>query len=233
MNFKKYYLMAALIISILLTAALVQALTIYKYKDKNGTTVMVQDLSQVPPEYRDKVQVIKMGDQKKESSVEKTFTDTKDKAKARAREILTNIKGREIGKKQVAQGRALLKSFLKDKQYILIGYVLAGIVLFIIATMVLKKSLKSMVLKILLKVVLVGGLMAGIMFFYLSYMSQNLADMTGTAGAKGKDGKTINILTSPKDLLDQVKEIAGSMDKKIRDTDNKLKQLDEEQNPKK
>ena len=78
-----------------------------------------------------------------------------------------------------------------------------------------------------------GGLMAGIMFFYLSYMSQNLADMTGTAGGKSGTGKTQNKLVSPKDLINQVRDVADSMDKKIRNTDDKLKQLDESQNTKK
>ncbi len=188
-----------------------EAATFYKYTDKKGTVVFTEDPNSIPPELRKSAERIDLPDSKEKS--ENIVSGRKDNE--------TQVE------KQIRRGRDYISPYLKDQRFLVGGYVVGGILLYLTFSFILKRFIGSFLSRILLKLILMAALGSGAYILYMSWLSRNILDMGGnsTKGAFNQI-KSGNIITTPGQIVDRTKEIVDQLNSKIEEQEDVIKDLD-------
>jgi len=132
--------------------------------------------------------------------------------------------------KQIRSGRDYISTYLKDQRFLVGGYVVGGILLYLTFSFILKRFIGSFLSRILLKLILMAALGSGAYILYMSWLSRNILDMGGnsTKGAFNQI-KNGNIITTPGQLVDRTKEIVDQLKSRIEEQEDVIKDLDRRQ----
>ncbi|MBU2552744.1 MAG: DUF4124 domain-containing protein [Proteobacteria bacterium] len=209
------------LLAICLGPAGADAQTIYKYKDKKGTTHFVQDPGQIPKDHQGPVETMVMEERKTSP------TQVVDQIKRKAEQVASPRIGRV---------RDALASFLQTQKAVVVGYVFAGVILFYFLSRLLKRFQGGFMFRILVRVGLAMVLMAGAYTIYSMWLSKQISGLGlpvagggaagATAGTRSGSGKSLPNLMTPADLIRVSKEVAAQMNAHTRTQQKMLDELD-------
>ncbi|MFQ5730181.1 MAG: DUF4124 domain-containing protein [Waddliaceae bacterium] len=199
--------------TLLLAKFSVDAATFYKYTDKNGTVVFTEVFEQIPFDLRDSAKKMTMADE----GLEKKSTPLISE------DITNRIKNNQLGEKHIRQGREVLSSFLKDQKYLVIGYIVGGILLFIVLTSILKRFVSGFLSKIVIHFAIVVVLFSGGYLFYLSWLNETVLGF-------GQDSSSSTALTdritTPKEILEKTQLTVDQLNASSEAREKMLEELD-------
>ncbi len=204
---------------LLLSSPLLQAETIYKYTNKNGTVVFTKILEEVPIEQREKVEEVVLSDENTEALLE-AKEELIPEEPFIPKEALTKEKLREIGTEKIRQGKETFASFFEDQQTLFIGYIIGGIIAFFIFSKILKRFVGGFVTMILVKLAIVVVLFCGVYIFYLSWLNKSVLNFDQVQDIS--EGTWTEQMTTPAEILEKSQDVVDQFNQKAKERETLL-----------
>ena len=215
---------------------LLDAATVYKYKNKEGTICFVDDPDKIPPDYRENVKKIEFEDRSgtdKEKGTHTTQDSVSTKkgifAKKKAQVKKKGDELKDSGKRYITKCFNLVSSFFQDKRIYMITYTVGGVILFLVLSFIMKKYIDSFGMRFAINIVFMITFFSFGYLLYMSYMSEkiNFFDRHFTDYRSHDGGDKPHKIITPIQIIDRAKAVADEMDQTIRQREKILNELQE------